>query len=544
MLTRSHTNLAHVARSAFYTCGAAWLVLVASAVWAADPVPAQYRDLVSRVPSGANLVMIYNVQKILSSPMGVSQGWDKNLQKAFADGVSRVPPQAEGFVLAAQMDLEYLKPIWEAAAVNLRVPLALEEIAKRRSGTRDGLDGLKAIALPNDTYVVQLDQDTLAAMGPANRQLVLQWVREVKRGSKVSPYLQKAAGYSDEAGTEVILAIDLDGAFAPERIQAYLETKRPLLDQAKADTQEITRLLASVQGARLGIRIKDKPFGKLAIDLGSDITLPSDLCKFLLLEIMSDAGMKIGELSEWKAEVKGKELSLAGYLSESGLRRVFSLVDSPLPSQPPQEPKADENSPTYKKGQMASNSQQQYQAITKMLNDLKQDWRDLKSLSSASLYFDRYANRIEKLPVLNVDPDMLKYRDFVAEQLRAASGSVRTMGIRSNYRQMQAGASADYTGGYAGGYAGYDGYSGGYRSGWYGGNGYAYNYGPGGYAAAAIDNTNAFHAATRAQGAQRRAIRTEEKANMAVDVQTLRSNVIDATNQIRRMMTERYQVEF
>ena len=442
--------------------------------------------------------------------------------------MSRVPPQSEGFILAAQIDYQFLEPLWQAAAVKLRSRISLDEIAKRRSGTRDALEGLNAVELPNDTYVVQLDRQTLAAMGPANRQMTLKWVREVKAGAKVSSYLEQAAGYSDEAGSEVILALDMEGAFAPAAIAEYLDSKQKLLE--KADLQEITRLLASVRGVRLGIRIGDKAFAKLAVDVESDVTLPPELCRTLLLEIMADAGLKIDEVDDWKPACKGKEFSLSGELSESGLRRIFSLVNSPLPTEQGEEETPD-NTPKDKKTQMAEASKQQFDSITKMFTDLKQDWRDIKSISSAKIYFDRYARRIEKMPVLNIDPDMLKYRDFVAAQLRAAAESNRTMGIRSSYRQSQVRNS--------GGGGDYGGYYDGYRTGWYGGYG-----GVGGVAANAAAATNAFYANTRANLAAERSVRHEETAIMATDIQSLRANVIDGTNQIRRMMTERYQIEF
>lgn len=511
------------------------ILVLGSALPAAGQTATPYRQLVSRIPSGANTVLIFNVEKILRSPMGVRLGWDKNLQKAFADGVSRVPPQAEGYILAAQVDFKLRKPIWEAAAAELRTPLSLKEIAKRRSGTADVLEGLDAVELPNDTYVVQLDDDTLAAMGPANRQLVMQWVRDIKRGARVSPYLEKAAGYSDDAGTEVIFAVDLEGAFAPKAIQAYLETKQSLLDPAKADPQEVARLLASLQGVRLGIRIGEKPFGKLVVDLDSDITIPKELGKAILLEILGDAGMLIADFNQWTPECQGREFSLAGDLSQSGLRRIFSLVETPLPTEP-SEASAAAPSPEDAKKKMATNSQQQFDAIEKMLEDIKEDWRDLKQLSTASVFFDRYAKKMEKLPVLNVDADMLAYRDYVALQLRTAADAVRTKGIRSSLGSYGASAGGTDPGYYNGGY--------GYQGGWNGGYGYGYGYNPLAAADAMAASTNAFHAALREEGAQRRAVRVEAKTTMVNTLQDIRANVIEATTAIRRVMTQRYQIEF
>ena len=48
----------------------------------------------------------------------------------------------------------------------------------------------------------------------------------------------------------------------------------------------------------------------------------------------------------------------------------------------------------------------------------------------------------------------------------------------------------------------------------------------------------------KAVGAERRVVRAEEKAAMATDVQKLRQDLIAATADIRRKMTQKYQTEF
>jgi hypothetical protein len=530
-----------IAPSVGRAVGLSLIALVALAASGPGQARAQYRELVARIPGDSNTAVIFNVQKIVNSPLGVKQGWAKNLDKAFQNGVSRVPPQAEGLVLASQMDFQFVKPIWEAAVVHVGQPLPLDEIAKRRAGTVDTLDGKNAVELPNDTYVVQWEPDTLVAMGPANRQMVVKWLREMKTGGVISPYLQKAAGYVDDAGTEIILAADLDGAFAPEAIRAYVNTKKEMLGLAQVDLGQAAKFLASIYGVRIGVRIGDKPFGRLAVDCDQDVTIPADTVNALLTEVIADAGLKIGDMAEWKAEVKGKEFSVSGYLTESALRRIFSLIDSPAPAYPAEEkdekPASQDSSPSDPKGKMATATLRYYESITEMFDDVKQDWKDLKSLSAGSIFFDRYARKIENLPILNVDPVMVDYGAYMANQFRGAAGSVRTMGIRGSYRQTQVGSAATASG--SGVYsAAYDPYYGDYYS------GYRAGWSPYGAAYNAAANTNAFYDATRAVGAQKRAIRAEERGLMATDVATARNNAIDATNKIRRMMTEKYQIEF
>ena len=492
----------------------------------AQAVQAQFRELISRVPSGANAVVLLNVEKAKDSPFGVQQGWKENLERAFDAGMARVPPQATRFVLATQMDLEFMESVWEVAVISASETLTVARIAEERSGTLDSVENLPAALLPNDTYVVQFGPGTFGAMAPANRQAVLRWIRELqtRSNSALSPYLRRAAGYSDDAGTEIIMAIDLEGGLLEKGVYEYLKAT-PLLEGSNVDREKLAGLLAGVQGVRVGIRLGEKPFGKIVVDFADDVSIAEPFAKPLLLDILAGAGASIHDLAQWRPATQGKEISLEGYLSIDGMRRLQSLIGSPAPATSAPEQTTQHVSPGDLPAMKAQASLDRFKAVTAMFRDLRYDWDNLKSLSAASLYFDKYAKRIERLPLLNVDPDLLDYSDYVAQQLRAASGSVRTMGIRGGVRQAQitSADSAPYSyGGYRyGRYGRYGGYA--------GGGGYAV-YDP--------------HAEMKNIDTQRRVVRTEERGKMASDVWTIRDQVIAATNDVRREMTQRYQVEF
>jgi hypothetical protein len=185
-----------------------WLVM-------APPARAEFRELADRIPRTANAVVLLNMDKAKQSALGKLQGWSNKVEQAFASGISRVPPQATRFVLAAELDFVTMQPTWEVAVANLAQPLTIDEIVKLRGGIPDVVESLPAVALPHNAYLVQFAPTTLGAMGPANRQAVVRWVREVQAESPraLSPYLQQAVGYSDDAGTEIIMGIDLDGVF-------------------------------------------------------------------------------------------------------------------------------------------------------------------------------------------------------------------------------------------------------------------------------------------------------------------------------------------
>jgi hypothetical protein len=481
----------------------------------------EFQDLVNKIPRSANAVVILNMEKAKSSPMGVKEDWNSKVEQAFESGLTRVPPQAKRFVLASQIDFEFMQPMWEAAVIDLEQDLSSSAIEKARHGTLDTIEGLPAVCRPNDTYILKFAPRLVGAMGPANRQAVVRWIRDVRKPSPppLSPYLQKAAVYSDKAGSDIIIAIDLDGVFSLERIGKYLKSKSKRLQEWGADLTQLARLLNSVQGVRIGVRIGEEPSGMAVIDVQGDASIVAPYAKELFVQIMSDRGMSINEVSSWTAKAEGNEISLAGKLSKNGLRRLLSVIDSPETGTPDSDPPI---SPSELPAFQAKKSLDYFRTVVGMADDLKEGLRNVKNLASTQLYFDKYARRIERMPILNVDEDLVNWGAFVANSLRQATSSVKTMGIQSGVRQAGVTSGSVDGGDY--------GYGGGYRYGAYG----AYNGGADIYGMGDV----------KAVGEQRRVIRAEEKATAATDIQQVRQNMIAATADIRRKMTQKYQMEF
>lgn len=487
----------------------------------------EFQELVNLIPRSANAVVLLNMEKAKDSPLGVKEGWKEKVEKAFEAGLVRVPPHATRFVLASQIDYEFKEPLWEAAVIDLDAELSMDEIAKLRGGTPDTIEGLPGLARPNDTYLIQFGPKRVAAMGPGNRQAVVRWIREVRKSPPppLSPYLQKAAVYSDEAGSEIIMALDLEGVMSFERVGKYLRSHEASLRKWQATDQhlpsltEMANLLSSIQGVRVGVRIGQQPSGKIVVDLGGDASAISSIAKPLLLQVLSDSGALVNDFQSWTVEAKGYEISLAGKLTASGLRRLLSVIDSPVSGD-----MAASQTPAVSPGDspatQAKKSREYFRAVVGMADDLKDDMKQAKNIASVQLFFDKYAKRIERMPILGVDEGLVEWGAFIANALRQATGSVKTMGIQSNVREAQITSSGTSWSDYGDGY-------GGYRYGAYGTYG---RYDPRGE--------------VKAVGAQRRVVRAEEKAVAATDVQQLRQAIIAATTDIRRRMTQKYQMEF
>ena len=94
----------------------------------------EFQDLVNQIPRSANAVVLLNMEKAKNSPLGLKEDWNAKVEEAFESGLVRMPPQATRFVLASQIDFEFMEPLWDAAVIELSEDLSTTQIEKMRHG--------------------------------------------------------------------------------------------------------------------------------------------------------------------------------------------------------------------------------------------------------------------------------------------------------------------------------------------------------------------------------------------------------------------------
>ena len=130
-----------------------------------------------------------------------------------------LPEGIEWYLLAAEMDFEFMQPLWEVAVAYLPEGLTMKEVAEHSGGRLDRLAGSQAVERPNDSYVVSFGPRVVGAMSPANRPNVIRWVREskVRKAAELSPFLNEAVDAAGDAANQLVIAFDLTGLLAPRR---------------------------------------------------------------------------------------------------------------------------------------------------------------------------------------------------------------------------------------------------------------------------------------------------------------------------------------
>lgn len=486
---------------------------------------AQFAKLVKRVPSSANTIILLNADKVFSSEVALREGWRTDFQKAIEAGMVHLPADTQQYILAAQTDFEYMQPVWQVGLLTTKTQHDLAEVVKKRNGTCDTVAGKSAVLLPDDSYVVQFDPRTIGALTPAGRQAVSRWISETEKiEPSFSPYIQEAISYCEKGGTEVIMAMDLADVVDPATVAEKLKASE-VVTKAGLDAAAAADVLCSLRGVMLGVTFGEKPFGSIKVDFGKDLGPLKDVGPALLLDVLAQRGAMIDDFSSWKSKTDGKQIVLSGNLSATGMRKVFSLIDAPTAAEAIAETSGEP-------AQSASDQEPAVVATQKYFASVNQYFEDLRDkepqrIAQYGVWFDKYARKIDQLPMVNVDPAMLDYGAYVSQQFRNAGAAIQGIGVRKRVRQVQSVNSAGGPGYYG------DNYDGGYYHGdnyYYGANGYM--------------RGNAVQSGLRQQQNIRTQVNVEEKAMGVSAAKAIVSELENATRELRRQMTEKYNVEF
>lgn len=485
---------------------------------------AQFTDMVKRVPGSTNTVILWNAYKVFGSPIAQREGWSKNYEKAFAAGMVRLPSDTRQFMAASQMDFVTMQPVWQISMITTTKPHSMASVAKLRKGTLTTIAGHPAVLLPENSYVIELGEKVYGSISPADRQAASRWVRDTESAQQLAPYIQQAIGFAENAGTEIIMAMDLQDVLSPERIKQAAQ-KSDAITQAKIDINSITPLLSGVQGVTLGITFADQPYGKIKVDFSADASILTRIAKPLFLEVLGNQGAMIDDLKEWTGQADEKQLTLSGYFTNDGMRKILSLIDEPATTAVADEAtiqSASDVNPTVVA------SQKYFKSIDSVLRDLR-NHDSPTTIYQFGAWFEKYANRIDRLPMVNVDEELIQYGTYVGQQLRNASAAIKGIGYQTRVGEIQAANSSGpgyYGNNYCDGGYNYNGYV--YRDGSAYGGVHAYN----------------FQAGLQAEQKARTQVQSQARVQGAAAARAIMGEIKNAERTMRVQMTEKYKVDF
>lgn len=282
------------------------------------------------------------------------------------------------------------------------------------------------------------------------------------------------------------------------------------------DGDKIGATLGSIRGVTLQVDINDDAVGKGTIDFGQSAAPLAAFAKPLVLEALGKFGVGVDDFQNWDASVKGNSITLKGKLSTEGLRELFSIVDPPSPvhtgdadapatTDKPAPAPANNDEPT------AAATKKYFEAVGGVIDGIGVKIRRAPSMIQSGTYIARDARRIDRLPILNVDPIMIQWGTSISTQIDQIAGTMTTGGFtaRANTIGIQ-NAQIDYMNDDS--------------------------------ATAQVDPNDAVNRINVTR--QRRAALAEAKAQTGTQVTQVLRDIETSRAQIRAAMTQKYKTNF
>lgn len=411
-----------------------------------------FKTLIQKVPRGANAICVIDVDATLDSPLAKSDGWQSRFDQGALERPMYLPPEADKVVVAAQLDeARGLVRAWEVALMGLKSPMPISLVARAEGGYTDKVNGVNVAWVPSDAYFIEMDANTLGLLAPADRQVISRWAerRQSGGGMEISDYLGVAAAAVGK-GPQAVLALDTTDAIQPHRVRSRLEQSE-FVKANNLQVDQLVTLISNLQGVVLQITFTDKAQATAQIDFAVPVTLSESVARGLVLQALQDLQMEIPGTENWECAVSGKAIVLTGDLNESALRRVFSLMEIPTTKFSSLK---DSNVEEASGDDMARNSLAYFKSVDALLKDLKQK---AGSANSDAYWIDRYATKIDRLPILHVDDELLEYGEKLSETLRVMSGTRKMTNLQGGAASR--GALADGGAGYVDNGYGYGNYT-------------------------------------------------------------------------------------
>ncbi len=399
-------------------------------------------ELLRRVPGSTNALAVIDVKALNATPIAKREGW-RDRRQMITDGASFLPKNVDRIVMASTIDLSDFHNIWNLALVDLAVNATTDGLIAAERGTRDQVAGREVVWTPRNAYIIPLKARLLAQFSPANRQELARWLKQEKDSTvaKLSPFLSVAANRVNREG-QMVVAIDLDDVFLPAAIREFVKSSKSL--PAKADPDQVAKLLASIQGLRLTVSAEEDVTGTLVVEFRDPVAPLGEAAKPLLLEALSALGAELEDLTDWPAVSAGTSVTMKGKVSPGAMSRILSLFDLPNQADIPDyvSPGAAPAEPQNSTKSVGQATKRYYSSIGTILGDLKS--QKATSQGGVALWYGRYAKKIDALPVLNVDPELVKWGQQLTDGLRRVSMAYDGVSASTAYRQTISGSGYYY----------------------------------------------------------------------------------------------------
>ncbi len=420
---------------------------------------ANYYDLLQRVPDSANALIMIDVERMLMTPVAMKEKW-RDRANSIEGPALHFPIESERYMLASKLNfVSNFENIWDVALIETTGDVSLPYLARKEGGYLDTVEGLQVAYSLRNAFIVSYKPTLLGVYFPANKQDLARWLRSIQARNwpQVSEYLKSAVtlAHGDDV---VVVAIDLGDLLTSRQVRDLLHHCESLAGK-KLDMDALTKVITSVKGVTLTLQATDRLQGKVRVEFGESTAPIREVAKALMFEVLENNGLWLDpEMKNWVVRHEAKAETLEGRLSTKGLRALTDLIPFPAETMAlkeidtkPGQPARGSDSASSTQDSKAATSRKYFQHISLLVDQLRTDCRDPKTTAKLALrMLDKAALEIDRLPVLNVDEELLAYGSGVSGSLRNMRNLSKFASLDAMFRQASLVTYGGY--GYYGGY--------------------------------------------------------------------------------------------
>ena len=327
--------------------------------------------------------------------------------------------------IAAELNLESFQPDWEIGYAAVEKMATAESLAQREGGYVDTVQGRSIVWTPNEMYLVPLADNIVSIVRPADRKFVGQWLKK-DRSNVVSSYLQQASTRLNDRQA-VTIAVDLEDVLSTGVLADKLKRAKSLQGR---NLDEVAKSISSIQGVTISVP-SDSLQATVLIDFPSAPTELLPVAKPFFGEVLSSRGLQLEQYKDWNVTSSndGKTIQFSGPINAMALDDLLGMftvhrassgvakADKPIESSTPQ------TSPSV----IAENTKEYFKKVVNIVHRVR-DY-SANNTGERAQWNGNMANRIDEMPTLDVDPQMVMYGAEVAKSLRSNSMSMQLTNI-------------------------------------------------------------------------------------------------------------------
>lgn len=333
-----------------------------------------------------------------------------------------IPAGLRDVRLVGEIDQKSFGMLWQVGTVGTKQAADAARLARMLSGYVETIGTRSVVWTPSQTYLVPLSNNQLGLVRPADRKLASRWLRSEKAGS-TSSYLSERATQSTNF-LSLFLAVDLEDSWSPVTLEQRIATFESM---KSADTVSAAKILSTIQGFRIMVSKRNLDDCIISLDFGTNPSSLMPVVKDFFVEVLNRNQSSIPEASSWNATLEQNTISLRGTISPVTIDDLLGLFA--FHSQATESVVSDDSqSPTQStESDIASVSKVYFDKVSGVIKRVR-DYSASNTGDRAQLN-GRMANRIDAIPTLNADPDLVAYGAAVAKGLRGNMVALQTANI-------------------------------------------------------------------------------------------------------------------